>query len=506
MRQATADILKKLDEAAEKRRREILSAPDTLEVRGQRYYVSAEGDDGSDGRSPETAWRTLARAGGAALLPGDGVFFRRGDLFRGQLLTRPGVSYGAYGEGGKPRLYAWDFDLADPALWEPWDPERHIWHCRKKTLDAGTLVFNGGERCSRKLIPSYLGGRFVCRNAPEVEFDMRREMTEDLDLFCRYDETLSIEPSRGECFPIPKLGPDSLGDLYLRCDAGNPGEVFRSIELLAKRHLVVVRDNDGVRIDNLCLRYCGEHAVAAGGACVRGLHVTNCEIGWIGGSIQHYDGTDPNYPQGGRGTVTRYGNGVEIYGGCDDYEVSGCWIYQVYDAGVTHQFSTFGRERRMSHVLYRDNLIEDCVYSIEYFLEKNGADRSVPDESRMSDIEICGNLLRRSGYGWGQQRHNTDTPAHIKGWSYENTADHFRIHDNLFDRAGQRMLHLVAKEAASLPRLARNVYVQTLGGKLGQYGANESAEPPVLPFGERAEEYVRDVFRDEGAQVFFVRE
>ena len=65
MRQATADILKKLDEAAEKRRREILSAPDTLEVRGQRYYVSAEGDDGSDGRSPETAWRTLARAGGA---------------------------------------------------------------------------------------------------------------------------------------------------------------------------------------------------------------------------------------------------------------------------------------------------------------------------------------------------------------------------------------------------------------------------------------------------------
>ena len=507
MRQASEEFLRKLDEAAEKRRQAVLCAPDTLDIPGRRYYVSADGDDRNDGRTPETAWRSLQRAGDAALEPGDGVLFRRGDLFRGQLQTQPGVSYGAYGTGEKPRLYAWDWNLADPALWELWDAEHQIWHCRKKTLDAGTLVFNDGECCCRKLIPSYLGGRFVCRDAPEVEFDMRREMTQNLDLFCRYDETLTTEPSRGESFPIPKLGPDSLGDLYLRCDAGNPGAVFRSIELLAKRHLIIVRQNENVRIDNLCLRYTGEHAITANGVCHKGLHVTNCEIGWIGGSIQHYDGTDPNYPQGGRGTVTRYGNGVEIYGGCDDYEVSNCWIYQTYDAGITHQISTWGRaEYRMQNILYKDNLIENCVYSIEYFLEKNGPDRSVPDNSRMSNVEICGNILRFSGYGWGNQRHNTDTPAHIKGWSYENTADNFRIHNNLFDRAGRRMLHLVAEKPESLPRMEQNVYVQTLGGTLGQYGANESAEPPVLPFDGQAEDFVRDVFHDAEAQVLFVQE
>lgn len=33
-----------------------------------------------------------------------------------------------------------------------------------KGLDVGTLVFNGGEAHSVKLIPSYIRGRFVCRD------------------------------------------------------------------------------------------------------------------------------------------------------------------------------------------------------------------------------------------------------------------------------------------------------------------------------------------------------
>lgn len=501
MEQASHDFLNQLDLAAEKRRQDILHAADHLEISGQRYYLASDGSDDNDGLTPKTPWQTLAHASQAALEIGDVLLLRRGDVFRGQLRTRPGVTYGAYGEGEKPKLYAWDWNLADPALWEIWDESHHIWHCTKKTLDAGTLVFNEGQYHSRKLIPSYLGGRFVCRNAPDTEFDMRHEMTQDLDIFCRYDDELTTVPSRGENFPIPKFGPNSLGDLYLRCDKGNPGAVFDSIELLAKRHLIVVGGNANVHIDNLCLKYTGEHAITAGGLCVKGLRVTHCEIGWIGGSIQHYLGTDPNYPQGGRGTVTRYGNGVEIYGGCDHYEVSDCWIYQVYDAGITHQISTFGKEYHMNHVLYRDNLVEKCVYSIEYFLEK-----TEPSNSAMSDIEICGNMLRFSGYGWGNQRHNTDTPAHIKGWSYENTAENFRIHDNLFDRAGKRMLHLVAKKAESLPHMAHNVYVQTTGGLLGQYGANDVTEPPILPFDSHAEETVTGIWGDTDARVIEVRE
>ena len=33
---------------------------------------------------------------------------------------------------------------------------------------------------------------------------------------------------------------------------------------------------------------------------------------------------------------------------------------------------------------------------------------------------MSGNIIRLSGYGWGQQRHNVDTPGLLKGWSYKN--------------------------------------------------------------------------------------
>ena len=74
------------------------------------YYVSAEGCDNNDGRSPENAWRSLNRIGRHSLQPGDGVFFRRGDTWRNQLTVSSAgaagapVRYGTYGKGPLPRI------------------------------------------------------------------------------------------------------------------------------------------------------------------------------------------------------------------------------------------------------------------------------------------------------------------------------------------------------------------------------------------------------------------
>lgn len=497
---ATAEFLNELEILSETRRGEILSAPDTLEIKGKIYYVSVMGDDENDGLSPEKAWKTLDRVSASELCEGDGVLFRRGDIFRGRVITRSGVTYGAYGEGEKPKLYGWDKSLCDPSLWYLYDENKNIWKLSELILDPGTIVFNEGEYHSIKLIPSYIDGRFVCRNDEGKLFDMREEMVRDLDIYWHFDSILTTHPSRGQDFPIPDMGEKSLGTLYLRCDRGNPATVFSSIEAVTRRAMFAVGSNHDVHIDNICMKYIGLHAVAAGGECVRGLKVTNCEIGWIGGTIQHYLGTDPNYPQGGRGTVTRFGNGIEIYGGCDDYEVSNCYIYQVYDAGVTHQVTTWGKKRVMSNVVYKNNLIEKCVYSIEYFLEMNNSDT----ESRMENIEMYGNILRFSGYGWGQQRHNTDTPAHIKGWSYTNNARNYSIHHNVFDRAAYRMLHLVAEKQESCPKMYENVYVQDNGGMIGQYGGNEMAEPPITYFDGDEEKTIERIFKDKNAKVFTV--
>ncbi len=500
---ATKEFLEGLDALAAKRREEIRSAPDGVSVAGTRYYVAADGDDTADGKSPETAWKTLSRVSEAALLPGDGVFFRRGDLFRGKVLCRKGVTYAAFGEGEKPRFYSWHRDLADPALWELYDEARNIWHLREVITETGVLVFDGGREHTYKHIPTYTkDGIFVCRDT-DTPFVIRDELTHDLDLYCEYiGDSFSTVPSKGEDFPIPEFyGTTAPCELYLRSNRGNPGLVFSSIEAAVRESGFCVSSNDNVHLDNLCLRYYGIHAVAAGGERVRGLHVTGCEIGWIGGTVQSYNALDPNHPAGIRGEVTRFGNGVEIYGGCDDYLVENCYVYECYDAGLTHQVTTNGFKREMTGIVYRNNLIENCVYGIEYFLDMRGGDT----ESYMEGVLMEENLIRHSGEGWGQQRHNTHTPAHIKGWSYTNVARDYVIRNNIFDRAGRRALHLVADDAASAPRMEGNTYVQYAGGSLGKYGGKEQGEPADICFDREIEGAIRDVLGDRTAKVYTVK-
>lgn len=49
------------------------------------YYISAAGNDGNAGTSPEAAWRTPARVNGLTLRPGDRVLLRGGDVLDGSL-------------------------------------------------------------------------------------------------------------------------------------------------------------------------------------------------------------------------------------------------------------------------------------------------------------------------------------------------------------------------------------------------------------------------------------
>lgn len=509
---ATVEFLKNNDEKYNKRRQEILTSQDKLEIKGNTYYVSNDGDDGNDGLSPETAWKTLEKVseGISEVYPfnpkennilkeGDAVLFKRGDLFRGCVLCTSGVSYGAYGQGEKPKIYGGKMDYADESLWSVYDGEKHIYKLNVKLNDPGTLVFNHGEKHSRKLIPSYRNGVFVCRDNEEKLFDVKNEMTENLDFFWHFDEVTHTKPSKGEDFPVPVTGPEYMGELYLRCDEGNPGKVFDSIESIGRGVAFRVAGKKNVTVDNICMKYLC-FGVSAGGFS-EGLTVTNCEIGWIGGNIQHYSGTDPNYPQGRRGSVTRFGNCIEIYGGCENYTVDGNYLYQCYDAGATHQITTRNKVE-MNHIRYSNNLIEYCVYGIEYFLDQIEGER----ESCMDDVVMCGNIIRMSGYGWGQQRHNYHTPALIKGWSYVNTAKNYRIYDNIFDRCAYRMLHLVALKDEFCPEMHDNTYIQYKGGMIGQYGGNENDEPDIVYFDENAEETIKTVFKEKKPSVYIVEQ
>ena len=110
-------ILNTIEKMSQQRKAEILSAADAISVSGVRYYVRADGCDENDGLSPKSAWRSLKKVTETKLNPGDGVFFRRGDVFRGFVNAQAGVTYAAFGTGDKPKFYGWDRNLCDPAQW-----------------------------------------------------------------------------------------------------------------------------------------------------------------------------------------------------------------------------------------------------------------------------------------------------------------------------------------------------------------------------------------------------
>jgi hypothetical protein len=163
----------------------------------------------------------------------------------------------------------------------------------------------------------------------------------------------------------------------------------------------------------------------------------------------------------------------------------------------------------MCDINYTDNLIEDTTYSIEYFLAYGDPKQHEEGEKLpiryMKNVEMCGNIIRFGGYGWGQQRHNKHTPSLIKGWSFYNRGFNQSIHDNIFDRSAFRIIHLVARKTEYCPLLDGNTYIQDEGGILGQWGGNEEKEPETVMFSDKVDEVIKDVYGDKNAKVYIVR-
>lgn len=150
----TEDLAAFCERTAKEREKSINSYCSCPEIKGTKYYLSLEGDDGNDGLSPEKPWKSINKINVYPLKPGDGVFFRRSDVFRGNIAAKTGVTYAAYGKGKRPELRGSPFDLAEKGLWHPFGNSDRLWELSEPIRDCGTLVFNEGEAHAYKHIPS----------------------------------------------------------------------------------------------------------------------------------------------------------------------------------------------------------------------------------------------------------------------------------------------------------------------------------------------------------------
>ena len=443
------EMAARIDKLASIRRNEIKNSWTNLVITGTIYYVSQYGSDKNDGLSPDTPWQSLARVDSFAFQPGDAVLFHRGHTFRGRLTAQGGVTYATYATGPKPTLCSSPYDGAHFGRWIPTDEPDIYRFSEKISDDVGCLIFDGGRAHAIKATVDFSA---MVNRTDGKPFRSWRDLDGDLSFY--HD------------LGGPNVqGTDENSTLYLKSTRGNPAERFYSIEFNVRTNCISVR-GDNVRINNLCIRYCGCHGIGAG--TVHGLTVDWCEFEWIDGSMQFYRDGRP----------TRFGNAVEIYGGCTDYTVENCYINQAYDAGITHQFSSGGdNDVLMKDVTYKGNLIENCIYSIEYF---NGKPSQTANR-HMSHVRISDNILRNSGYGFGKQRPDRGPDCHIKSWDHFNSADDMIYENNIFDCGAHCLLHIACEDDAWMPVIRRNLFVQKSGGDFARLGAYPTA---VLPYTE----------------------
>ena len=361
-----------VDEEAEKLRTEILNAKDSISVKGKTYYISPNGDDINDGLSPENAFRSLDVLNWLRLSDGDAILLERGSVFR---LTQPilavsGVTYGAYGEGAKPCIYGSPQNYADGSLWSP-SRKENVWKLDYSYEDAGNIVFNHGENVGIK-------------------------------------KTIGLKQ-------LEKTGDyyhnETDGIIYLYCKEGNPGKIYDDIEVSAGIVLFSLdKGVSNVTIDNLCLKYVGDFGVSGlyGNSNIR---VTNCEMGYIGGSKASL--------------AVRFGNAIQFWSGGDNSTVQNNWIYQVFDTAITFQGES---GEKYSNITFTDNLLEYNDMDIEIW--DSGKDFAV------ENLVIENNIMRFTAHGWGTRDEDAGNRGGASGLHFtlsNSVSFDATIKNNVFD-------------------------------------------------------------------------
>lgn len=393
-------------------RESILNDTSTPEIKGTIYYVSNSGDDANDGLTPETAWATPEKVSTAKLNPGDGVLFERGSVFRGPdridregafLECQPGVTYGAYGTGPKPILMGSPESGADPAKWSLYGETTDggkVWVFYRDMRDCGTIVLNDGDIWTRKVRPGWDGEKFFDEDGSE--FDVLAGLDQDLTFFSPADSLLRQPPVgqnvlvSGDPVGITLFAEEyrnTVGKLYLRCDQGNPGEVFDSIEFGVNptgAGSPLVRLAGGVTFSNIKVTTTSDCGFF-GGVGEETRLVQNCEICFCGGGILAYD-LDGTSGVAGDGIGTQQ----------ESHTISRCYIHDNNDNGITVEWGDAETAVTIHDITITDNLFERNGFGIQIICYVQG---DGDYEVVFRDFDIEGNYILDIAGGWSGESH-----------------------------------------------------------------------------------------------------
>ena len=417
-----------IDKEATAMRNSVLNAKcATPPSTGTKWYISNKGNDNNDGKSPATAlattkplkYRIKTKAG-------DSILFECGGVYYGvSIAVQSDMFIGSYGNGAKPCLYAATENSAN-AKWTKESGD--IWKLETliKSSDVGTVVFNHGEKyASRKFKKS--------------------DLKNNLDFYF------------------------ANSYIYLKCDK-NPAQAFKSIIVTPGNAIITIKgETSNVTIDNLTLKYSGSFAISFESVAGKGSTIRNCEIAWIGGIIKSGE--------------LRYGNGIEWWNGCEDALVENCWVYQIYDSGISPQGNSVHVEK---NITIRNNLIEYCGYaSYEYWVHPVA-------NASIENMLVDGNIMRFSGCGFGTDGRDASAPHIRSNSNLDNKCTNFIISNNIFEYSKENGLVYCRSNVGTLPILSGNRYIQPAEYYVGAYGGAMVAARNT----ENGQKTVTKIFKD----------
>ncbi|MBO4733553.1 MAG: hypothetical protein J5662_03660 [Clostridia bacterium] len=372
------------DAQAEALRKEILNTKNTTDIykiKGQCYYISPNGDNNNDGKTPKTALRTTDGIDGVDLERGDAILFERNSIFRITRAISPqeGITYGSYGKGDKPKIYACAENYANRNLWQP-SNKKNVWKTEFSYGEVGDIVFNHGEMIGY----------------------WKRNGIDQLEKNTQYYHN--------------KVD----GITYLYCDKGNPGDVYKDIEICPDYNIFdIPKFVDNVTIDNLCLKY-SSHGAVSGAYKNKNIVITNCEIGYIGGYA------------GASGGV-RQGNAVQIWASTENMIADHNWIYQTFDTAISPQGGGDGAV--YTNISFCNNLLEYNSVDFEWF------DRA---GTLFDGIKCDGNIMRFTSLGWGNRVDDAGVrgiEGCIRANTCEQTFKNFSFKNNIIDCPGRQIIN-----------------------------------------------------------------
>ena len=379
------------------------------------YYVDSQnGSDQASGTSQAQAWRSLEKVNAANFRPGDVVRFARGGLWRGALLPKSGaagapITYTCYGSDNlpKPRFYG-SAPLNRSADWVK--VETKLWRTSSPVNEAPASMPLGVELEVGNLIFDGVQAGFRCWSKEEL----KTEGNFWFDYETRY--------------------------VWLVC-VNNPAEIFSEIEAAVRyERIVELSDVHYAVFSDFDVRY----GAASGFDGINNSNITirNCDVSWMGGG--KFD------------AQTRFGNGIQFWGGCHDNLVENCRLWEILDAALTNQSSGFVSQR---NITWRNNLIWNCAYSYEFWFCEG---------SNIDNIVFTNNICLNAGEGWYRSQ-RPGTPSayglHLDMILYPCSTTSFVVTNNVFAYATEYIFFTEADNITCMKSLFMNdnVWIQPPG-------------------------------------------